>query len=116
MRSLMWMNAVVACLFLALSAGGYLYGQRWFLFETPPPVAQKITEIQDIEHLRKLALLLVRGNDQTIRGTNEVIRKALNTISMLALAFAVICIVNWLSVLKHQRATQGRPIRWLAWL
>jgi len=95
MRSLMWMNAVVACLFLALSAGGYLYGQRWFLFETRLPLRRKITEIQDIEHLRKLALLLVRGMTKRYVELTRVIRKALNTISMLALAFAVICIVNW---------------------
>ncbi len=116
MRSLIWLNAIVGMLLVGLSAGSYHYGQKAFLIEDPPVLSQKISEIQDIEHLRKLALLLVRGNNVTMHSINKTFSQGIETFAVVTLCFAVISIVNWLSLLKHTRIASGRPLRWLRWL
>jgi hypothetical protein len=116
MRSLMWINAIVGLLLIGLSAASYRYAERSFLVEDPPTLSQKITEIQDVEHLRKLALLLVRGNNQLMRTINETFSQGIKTFATLSLCFAVVSIMNWLSILKHARAASGKPLRWLRWL
>jgi hypothetical protein len=116
MRLLMWIDAIVGLLLVALSAASYQYGQRTFLVEDPPVLIQKITELQDIEHLRKLAILLVQSSNHTVRNTNETLSQGIRTFAALSLCFAVIAIVNWLSILKHTRVAAGRPLKWLRWL
>jgi hypothetical protein len=101
---------------MALSAAGYRYSQSQFLPESPPVLAQKIGEIQDIEHLRKVALLLARDIDRGIRYANETISSGFQAIAVFSFCFAVFSIVNWLSILKHRRILDGRPATWLRWL
>ena len=116
MRSLMWTNAIVGLLLIGLSAASYRYAERSFLVEDPPTLSQNIAEIQDVEHLRKLALLLVRGNNQMVRKINETFSEGIKTFAVLSLCFAVFSMVNWLSILKHARAASGKPLKWLRWL
>jgi len=116
MRSLMWTNAVVGLLLIGLSAASYRYSEGSFLAEDPPALSQKIAEIQDIEHLRKLALLLIRGNNQLLRKVNETFSEGIKTFATLSLCFAVFSTVNWLVILKHTRVASGKPLKWLRWL
>jgi hypothetical protein len=44
------------------------------LKEAPPELSEKIKDINDIEHLRKLALLLVSNERSTVRDFNGVLR------------------------------------------
>jgi hypothetical protein len=103
----MWINAVVALLLVALAATSYRYSKILVLSESEPALAQKIAEIQDIEHLRKVALLLARDLDRGIQHTNKTVASGTESIAVLSLCFAVIAIVNWLSVLKHRRTVGG---------
>jgi hypothetical protein len=101
---------------MALSAAGYRYSQSQFLPESPPVLAQKIGEIQDIEHLRKVALFLARDIDRGVRHTNETISSGFRAIAALSFCFAFFSIVNWFSILKYRRILDGRPAKWLRWL
>jgi hypothetical protein len=116
MRSLMWTNAIVGLFLVGLSAATYYYNQRAFLIEDSQVLSRNIAETQNIEHLRKLALQMVRGNNVTIRIVNETLFEGIETFAALSLCFAIISIVNWLSLLKHMRAASGHPLRWLRWL
>jgi hypothetical protein len=116
MRALMWVNGLAAFLAIVLAVASHQYAERLVLSESSPVLSEKINEIQDIEHLRKLALLLVRGNDQTVRDANAVFATAMNVVTALALSLAWLAIANCLSMLRYRRIAEGRPLKWLAWL
>lgn len=116
MRSLLWTNAVLALMLLALAAAGHVFAEGKFLAESPPALSQSIGEIQDIEHLRKLALFLVRGNDETVQNTNQIIVSSTEAITALSFGCAIIFLLNSLSIFKHIRTADGRAPKWLRWL
>jgi hypothetical protein len=116
MRSLIWTNAVLGLILLAVAAASHMYSEGRFLVSNPPALSQKIGEIQDIEHLRKLALLLVRGNDEAAVNTNRMIVSGIRAFEALSLFCAIFFVANCLSLIKHSREAEGRPSKWLRWL
>lgn len=89
MRSLVWTNAFPGLVFVALSLTSYIFANTKFIPESPPAITQQITEIQDIEHLRKVALLLVHGNDEVVRKTNQSFVSGIQSIGWLCFMCAI---------------------------
>jgi hypothetical protein len=117
----MWTNAVLGVLLLALASGTHVWWQHQFsesglIARYPQQLTEKIGEIQDIEHLRKLSLLLVRQHDGFARDVNDTITKGVSAFVAISFSFAIILLVNWLSILKHRREIVGKPVKWLRWL
>jgi hypothetical protein len=74
MRSLVWTNAFLGAVFVGLFLTSYVFRSTELIPESPPAIAQQITEIQDIEHLRKVALLLVRNGDEMVKKNKPNVR------------------------------------------
>ena len=106
MRSLVWTNAFLGLAFVALSLTSYFFGNTKFVPESPPAITQQITEIQDIEHLRKVALLLVDGNDEVVRKTNQVFVSGIQSFGWLCFICAIFFVANTLTMLKAIRASR----------
>ncbi len=104
MRLLIWMNAIVAFVLVALSVAVYLLASGPGASEIAPDVAQRIAEIDDIERLRRLALLMMRGANGVVRSVNEQVSGGLHVFAGLILALAAVAAVNWVSLLGHRRA------------
>lgn len=107
-RSLVWTNTFLGVVMIALATASYIFAANKFMPETPPAVTQTISEIQDIERLRQVALLLVYNNDERVRDTNQVLVSGIKTTGWLCLICALFFMANALTVLKHIRAAKGR--------
>lgn len=106
MRSLAWTNAFLGLIFLGLSLASYVFRGAELMPESPPAIAQQITEIQDIEHLRKVALLLVDGNDEVVRKTNQVFVSGIQSFGWLCFICAIFFVANTFTMLKAIRASR----------
>jgi hypothetical protein len=101
MRSLVWANTFLGLVFVALSLASYIFASTKFMPEIPPAVTQQITEIQDIEHLRKVALYLLRANDEFVRKTNNTSVSGISAVGGLCSLCAIFFIVNALTIRKQ---------------
>jgi hypothetical protein len=108
MRSLVRTNALLGLMLIALAMTSYIFANNKFIPESRPAVTQTIAEIQDIEHLRKVALLLVRNNDERVSDTNQVFVSGIKAFGWFCLMCAVFFIANALTVHKHIRAAKDR--------
>ena len=80
-------------------------------------VRTKIQEINDIEHLRKVALLLEASRRSDIKSFNEVFKSAVVAMAWLFIMAGVMLLSNityWLRFLREQR-NEHVPW-WLRWL
>ena len=81
-----------------------------FFAELPMMLTDKIHEINDIEHLRKVALQLDVGARTYLKVTNELFDAATICIIWFFIAISMLCLGNlgyWLRLLREQR---GDPI------
>jgi len=115
-----WLNGALGLLALGLLVAAYVWWHQkpelWPFVEEHPELSKKITEIQDIEHLRKVSLLLVQGSNKLARDGNEAVARALDIVIALLLLISLIGLLNAVSLIKHARRLDGRPIGWLRWL
>jgi len=80
----------------------------------PPDMIAKINAINDIDHLRKLALLLSSGVDEGTNDLNNVFNSAVQLLITFSLGAGIMFLSNlWLSI-KYFRDQQGIAIPW--WL
>lgn len=107
MRSLVWTNTFLGLVFLGLSLAIYVFRGAELMPESPPAIAQQITEIQDIEHLRKVALLLVHNGNEMVKDTNEAFVSGFRFLGWLSLICAVFFVANALTAAKAMRAAGG---------
>jgi hypothetical protein len=102
MKKLLWFNAIVTVLFLLAWLG--LYGwwnftaSRPFLKQLPQVTIENAKAITDLDHLRKLTLLLIDKNQIEIAGINDVLEKSVTAIENLARVSFIFFLVNsvWL--------------------
>lgn len=107
MRSLVWTNAFLGLVFLGLSLTIYVFRGAELMPESPPAIAQQIAEIQDIEHLRKVALLLVHNGNEMVRDTNEAFVSGFRLLGWLSLICAVFFVANAFTAAKAMRGAGG---------
>ena len=107
MRSLVWANAFLGLVFLSLSITSYVFRSTELIPENPPAITQQITEIQDIEHLRKVAILLVHNSDEMVKNTNQAFVSGIQFLGWLCLVSAVFFVANALTAAKAIRAADG---------
>jgi len=107
-RSLLWTNTFLGLVMIALATTSYIFAAGKFMPESPPSVSQTISEIQDIERLRKVAYLLVRNNDERVRDTNQVFVSGIKAFGWFCLMCAIFFIANALTVHKHIRASKDQ--------
>jgi len=103
MRSLVWTNAFLGLVFVVLSLTSYIFSGTKFIPESPPAITQQITEIQDIERLRKVALLLVYNSDEMVRKTNQIFVSGIQSFGWLCSICALFFVANALTMLKAAR-------------
>lgn len=107
MRSLVWTNAFLGLVFTTLALTSYVFGSTELVPESPSAITQQITEIQDIERLRKVALLLVHNSDEMVRKTNQTFVSGIQFLGWLCLVCAVFFVANTLTMVKATRAAGG---------
>jgi hypothetical protein len=120
LRRSIYLLSTVALLAIAALLTGYLWReskpQSWPFPPERSELVAKIKEIQDIEHLRKVSLLLVKGSNDVATDANKVVDNAIRLVFVLLGSIALIAALSALSLMKHFRKTQGRPVGWLRWL
>jgi len=104
MHSLVWTNAFLGAVFVGLFLTSYVFRSTELIPESPPAIAQQITEIQDIEHLRKVALLLVRNGDEMVKKTNQTFVSGIQFFGASCLVCAIFFVANALTAAKAIRA------------
>lgn len=112
MRSLVWTNAFPGLAFVALSLTSYIFANTKFIPESPP--RDHTTNHRDSGHraLRKVALLLVHGNDEVVRKTNQSFVSGIQSIGWLAvLHVRNFFVANTPTMLKAIRVAGGRDQR-----
>jgi hypothetical protein len=114
LRFLLWFNVAFAIVILAF-AFTTLWNTRFSLPRPSPSIIQKITETQDIEALRKAALIIARSDDKIVQGFNESFSKVLDSASGIVRMMVIILVVNAAFLFICLRSADGRPIRWLEW-
>ena len=103
MRSLVWTNAFLGLVFVVLSLTSYIFSGTKLIPESPPVIQQQINEIQDIEHLRKVAFFLVHNGDEMVRKTNQAFVSGIQGCSLLCSICALFFVANTLTMLKAAR-------------
>ena len=111
MRSLVWTNAFLGLVFVGLFLASYVFRSTELIPGSPPAITQQITEIQDIEHLRKVALLLVRNSDEMVKKTNQAFVSGIQFLGWLCLVCAVFFVANTLTMVKAIRSAGGQDSR-----
>jgi hypothetical protein len=76
----------------------------------------KINDIKDIEHLRKVTLLLVRQHNAAMRDANELLAVGVKCVLWIGVLFSVMQVFNALFLFRLQQQSQGTPVKWLRWL
>ena len=109
---LVWFNAGVAVLLVVFSVATF-WNRNYSLPETRASVIRGITETQDIEALRKAALIIARSDVEIVQGFNEHFAKLVDSFARILRMMAILFVLNAGLLLKYQRAAEGRPIRWL---
>jgi len=108
MRSLLWANAFLGFVFVGLSLASFVFQSTEPIPESPPSIKQTISEIQDIERLRKVALLLVYNSDEMVRKTNKTLASGIQFLGLLCAVCAVFFIANALTAAKGVRDATGQ--------
>jgi hypothetical protein len=92
MRKLLWFNAIAAVLFLLFWLG--IYGwwhfamSQMFLKQLPQDVVENVKAITDLDHLRKLNLLLIDKDRSNITQMNNLLDKSVAAYrSLMQLSF-----------------------------
>lgn len=104
MRSLVWANTFLGLVFIGLSLASYVFRSTELIPESPPAITQQIIEIQDIERLRKVALLLVHNSDEMVKKTNQAFVSGIQFFGWSCLVCAVLFVANALTAAKAIRA------------
>ncbi len=107
MKKLLWFNAIVTVFFLLTSLG--IYG--WWNFTASRPLLKQLPQVTienaktmtDLDHLRKLNLLLIDKSRIEVAGINDVIEKSVKANESLAQMVFILFLVNsvWLYRLLH---------------
>ena len=120
-KSAMLGSAVGAVVFflcaLALYAAFYHVFPQPFIQEPPSEIRTEIQNIKDIEHLRKLALLLDTNAHSIQKIFNDLFILAVQTMIVLNFVAGVMFLVNlgyWKKLLREQN--NAHVPWWLRWL
>ena len=115
----MWHTALcgIACVVLGVAVYVAFFHALPLLKEAPPELSEKIKDINDIEHLRKLALLLVSKERSTVRDFNGVLRSFAMFTMWSLIGAGVLFLINLGYLITFLRELQGKHVpRWLHWL
>ena len=115
----MWHTALcgIACVVLGVAVYVAFFHVLPLLKEAPPELSEKIKDINDIEHLRKLALLLVSNERSTVRDFNGVLRSFAMFTMWCLIGAGVLFLINLGYLITFLREQQGKHVpRWLHWL
>ena len=77
-----------------------------------PEVTERLSKIDDIDHLRKVALLLDSQIRETRREFNEVFEAAVDVLISAFLLGGIFCLLNLGFLLKLRREQEGKPLSW----
>ena len=114
LRRIVWLHSAVAVLALATLLTAYFWRDSrppsWPFPQERPELVTKIKDIQDIEHLRKVSLLLVKGSNDLASDANNVVNSAIRLVFVLLGSIALLAVVSALWLAKQVRITQGRPV------
>lgn len=120
LRKAIWFHSTVAIVAFAALLTGYLWlesrPREWPFPPERPELVARISETQDIELLRKVALHLVKGSNDLASDANKIVDDAFHVIFVLLGSVALLAAVSALSLLKLIRKNQGRSVGWLKWL
>ena len=119
MKRLLWGNAVICGIFLVFAIGTHVA----FYYFLPRPILQnprsevtaQIESINDIEHLRKIALLQAKNDVAKNSMFNESIYTGVDAFVSLAVFGAIMFFLNFISLLKLKRTETGTVPSWLKW-
>ena len=119
-KSAMLLSAIYAGLFLLISLALYIAFYHVFpqpFFQEPHEVQTWIHEIKDIEHLRKMSLLLDSNARADLKIFSDLFASAVHFIIVLNIIAGVMFLVNlgqWMKLLREQNS---KPMPWwLRWL
>lgn len=114
-------SAVCAGLFLLSALALYIafyhmYPQPFFQ-EPPIEVRTKIQEITDIEHLRKMALLLDSNTRTNISTFSDLLMEGIHLIIVINIIAGAMFLFNLGNWIKLRRELNNEPVPWwLQWL
>jgi len=112
-KELLWLNGLLLAACLA-AAAAMLSGVKIPSFVAPPEetaakVRQRIGEISDPEHLRKIALLLVSQREGQDRILQSVASSANEALLALFMFLSAVAFVNWIYLLQARRRADAVP-------
>ena len=108
MQRQIWMNFALSLVLLAMLMGFYAWWNGkpagWPMGPYKvEELAAKINDVKDIEHLRKVRLLLMRQHNAAMRDANELLAVGVKRVLWIGVLFSLILAFNGLSLLKLQQ-------------
>jgi hypothetical protein len=111
MKKLLWFNVVASLFFLILWAGIFV----WWRFMAHRPFLKPVTQdaidgvkaIADLEHLRKVSLLLIEKDRMLVLQMNEVLEKALTVIGGVAQLSSMLFVIGSVWLYRLLRSQQS---------
>jgi hypothetical protein len=121
MKNTLIFGAITAVVFVSLAIFAHVWWYRYYdhrpiFVDIPEETISKIHDNSDIEHLRKMALLLVQQHSQLGKTFNELLDRVIDLIVILCLISAVFIGLLTLNTLKSLRKLTGQELGWLRWL
>jgi hypothetical protein len=107
MKRIYWINGICSAAFLFLTISAqvidiYLNSHPIFRNSTAE-LTEGIQKINDIEHLRKVALVLVNQNQSGNETLNLFLHDGLEVVASLGLLIAIVSFNNFISLRKRVR-------------
>lgn len=119
MKRLLWQNAFFFVVFLifatSISVAFYYFLPRPLFPNSQGDITAQIEKINDIEHLRKIALLQARNDVAKNRTFNELTYQSVHTMVSLAVLGAIFSFINFVSVVKLKKKESGPNPSWMKW-
>ncbi|MBI3529492.1 MAG: hypothetical protein HY067_16190 [Betaproteobacteria bacterium] len=119
MKRLLWQNAVIGGVFLiftiSTNVAFYYFLPRPLIQNQRGDITAQIETINDIEHLRKIALLQVKIDIAKNRMFNDLIYKGVDAFVALGVFGTIMFFVNFMSLLKLKKQESGAKPSWLKW-
>ena len=113
-RRIIWLHGALAVLAFTALLGGYFWRESrpepWPFPPERSELVAKINDTRDIEHLRKISLLLLKGSNDLADEANKVVNDAIRLVLVLFGSIALIAAVSAFSLLKHVRKAQNWPV------
>jgi hypothetical protein len=111
MKRLLWQNAVIGGVFFIFTISTYVA----FYYFLPRPliqnpqteIATQIETINDIEHLRKVALLQAKNDVAKNSTFNDLFYKGVDALVSLGVFGTIMFFLNFMSILKLKQKESG---------